>query len=63
MQQPLFLSLIFGAISFFFATPESYAQAHTKGRVVAPFTPRLKPGDYTWHPEHGIKNAIVTVHH
>jgi hypothetical protein len=25
--------------------------AFTKGRVVAPFTPELKPGDYVWHPE------------
>jgi hypothetical protein len=27
------------------------AQAHTKGRQVAPLTRAVKPGDYTWHPE------------
>ena len=29
----------------------SYAQAHTKGREVAPLARALKPGDYVWHPE------------
>src|SRR6516162_6882780 len=29
----------------------TYAQAHTKGRELAPLTPALKPGDYVWHPE------------
>jgi len=62
MQQSLVLSAsIFVAISFPFATPESYAQAHTKGRVVAPFTPSLKPGDYTWHPEISPAGPVVVL--
>jgi hypothetical protein len=52
MQKFLFLSLcIFGASGFLFVTPQSHAQAHTKGRLVAPLTSNLKPGDFTWHPE------------
>jgi hypothetical protein len=62
MQQLLFLSAsIFGAISFLFATSESYAQAHTKGRIVAPFTRNLKPGDYTWHAELSPAGPVVVL--
>jgi hypothetical protein len=42
---------IAASLSLPFSTPESYAQAHTKGRAVAPLTQTLKPGDYAWHPE------------
>ena len=62
MHQSLLLSAsIFGAISFLFVMPESYAQAHTKGRVVAPFTPSLKAGDYTWHPELSPAGPVVVL--
>lgn len=45
------MTIVAAAISFIFAAPESSAQAHTKGRPVAPLSPTLKPGDYSWHPE------------
>jgi hypothetical protein len=37
----------------------TYAQAHTKGREVAPLTPALKPGDYVWHPEVAPAGPVV----
>ena len=37
----------------------SCAQAHTKGREVAPLTPALKPGDYAWHPEVAPAGPVV----
>jgi L,D-transpeptidase catalytic domain len=40
-------------------TSTSYAQAHTKGREVAPRTPALKPGDYVWHPEVSPAGPVV----
>jgi L,D-transpeptidase-like protein len=62
MQKSLFLSLtILGAFSFLFAAPQSYAQAHTKGRQVAPLTSNLKPGDYTWHPELSPTGPVVVL--
>jgi len=61
MQKSLFLSVtILGAFSFLFTAPHgSYAQAHTKGRQVAPFTAALKPGDYAWHPELSPSGPVV----
>ena len=62
MQKSLFLSAtILGAFSLLFVTPHSYGQAHTKGRQVAPFTPNLKPGDYTWHPELSPTGPVVVL--
>ena len=40
-------------------TSTSYAQAHTKGRKVAPLTSALKPGDYVWHPELAPAGPVV----
>lgn len=40
---------------------ESPAQAHTKGRRVAPFTESLKAGDYSWHPELSQTGPVVIV--
>ena len=53
MQRHYFLSttILAAAISFLFGAEECYAQAHTRGTPVVPFTPALKPGDYAWHPE------------
>jgi hypothetical protein len=42
-------------------TSTSYAQAHTKGRKVAPLTPTLKPGDYVWHPELAPAGPVVVL--
>src|ERR1700751_2846555 len=62
MQKSLLLSVpILGAFSLLFITPQSYAQAHTKGRQVAPFTSTLKPGDYTWHPELSPSGPVVVL--
>jgi len=62
MQKFLLLSAsVFSAIGFLFVTPRSYAQAHTKGRPVAPFTPSLKPGDYSWHPELSPTGPVVVL--
>lgn len=33
----------------------------TKGREVVPFTPSLKPGDYTWHPEISPSGPVVII--
>jgi L,D-transpeptidase catalytic domain len=40
-------------------TSTSYAQAHTKGREVAPFTRVLKPGDYVWYPKVAPAGPVV----
>ncbi len=62
MRHPPFLAAtIFAAVSFLFVTPESRAQAHTKGTPVAPFTPTLKPGDYVWHPELSPAGPVVVL--
>ena len=42
-------------------TSTSYAQAHTKGRKVAPLTSALKPGDYVWHPELAPAGPVVVL--
>jgi hypothetical protein len=44
-----------------FTTPESRAQAHTKGRSVAPTSLTLKPGDYAWHPEVSPAGPVVVL--
>ena len=62
MRHPSFLAAtIFAAISFLFVTTKSYAQAHTKGRAVAPFNATLKPGDYAWHPELSPTGPVVVL--
>lgn len=62
MKKSLLLGAAIGAIGALFVTPQaSYAQAHTKGRQVAPFTPGLKPGDYTWHPELSPTGPVVVL--
>jgi L,D-transpeptidase catalytic domain len=38
---------------------ELLAQAHTKGRQVAPFTESVKAGDYSWHPELSATGPVV----
>jgi len=48
-------------LCFLFVTADSYAQAHTKGTPVAPFTPTLKPGDYVWHPEVSPAGPVVVL--
>jgi hypothetical protein len=52
---------IFIALGFVIRTSESYAQAHTKGRQVAPFSSTLKPGDYVWHPELSPSGPVVVL--
>jgi hypothetical protein len=48
MRFPEFVTIaITVALAPLSITSISYAQAHTKGRELAP----LKPGDYVWHPE------------
>ncbi len=34
---------------------------HTKGREVEPFTRKLKPGDYVWHPEVSPAGPVVVL--
>jgi hypothetical protein len=48
-------------LSLFFVAPEAYAQAHTKGRQVEPFTAAVKPGDYAWHPEVSPSGPMVVL--
>jgi hypothetical protein len=37
------------------------AAGHSKGRAVAPFTRKLKPGDYLWHPEISPTGPVVII--
>jgi hypothetical protein len=53
--------LIFGGLGLLLAAQRCYAQAHTKGRAVAPFTANLKAGDYTWHPELSPNGPVVVL--
>src|SRR3984893_3639956 len=62
MHRPSFIvttSLV--ALGFLLITPESHAQAHTKGTPVAPFNATLKPGDYSWHPELSPVGPVVVL--
>ena len=43
------------------APAEALAQAHTKGRQVAPFTESLNAGDYSWHPELSKTGPVVVL--
>ncbi|HXM27817.1 MAG TPA: hypothetical protein VN957_17465 [Chthoniobacterales bacterium] len=63
MQRPSFLAAtVLAALSLEFLTPaESYAQAHTKGTPVVPFTATLKPGNYVWHPEVSPAGPVVVL--
>ena len=62
MQRYQFAALtVVVTLCFLFVTPESHAQAHTKGRPVAPLTPTLKPGDYVWHPEVSPAGPVVVL--
>jgi hypothetical protein len=60
-HSPLITTILAAAISFLFGAEECYAQAHTKGAPVAPFTPTLKPGDYAWHPEVSPAGPVVVL--
>jgi hypothetical protein len=60
-RPPFIIAIIVVTLRFLFVTPESQAQAHTKGNPVAPFTPTLKPGDYIWHPEVSPAGPVVVL--
>jgi hypothetical protein len=60
-RPPFTITTIVVTLGFLFVTPESRAQAHTKGTPVAPFTPTLKPGDYVWHPELSPAGPVVVL--
>jgi L,D-transpeptidase catalytic domain len=49
------------SVCFFLFTAPSYGQAHTKGREVSPLTPKLKPGDYVWHPKVSPNGPLVVL--
>src|SRR6202011_5674297 len=62
MRRPGFVAIVLVvSLCFLFATPQSQAQAHTKGRVVAPLTETLKAGDYAWHPELSPAGPVVVL--
>jgi hypothetical protein len=60
-RPPFIITTILVALGLVFVTPESHAQAHTKGTPVQPFTPTLKPGDYAWHPEVSPAGPVVVL--
>src|ERR1700737_1962000 len=60
-RPPFIITTIVVTLGFLFVTPESRAQAHTKGTPVAPFTPTLTPGDYAWHPEVSPAGPVVVL--
>jgi L,D-transpeptidase catalytic domain len=49
------------SVCFFLFTAPSYGQTHTKGREVSPLTPKLKPGDYVWHPKVSPNGPLVVL--
>ena len=60
MRQLRFITAtILAAAECLFFVSQSHAQAHTKGRPVAPLTSALKPGDYSWHPELSPAGPVV----
>jgi len=61
MRFPQFVTTIAVTLATLSITSTSYAQAHTKGREVAPLTPKLKPGDYVWHPEVAPAGPVVVL--
>jgi hypothetical protein len=49
------------ALAVALAVAPAALPAFTKGRVVAPFTPAFKPGDYIWHPEVSPAGPVVII--
>jgi hypothetical protein len=41
------------------ASSSHAASGHTKGRAAKPFTAKLQPGDYIWHPEVSPAGPVV----
>jgi hypothetical protein len=60
-RPPFIITTVLATLGFLFVTPESHAQAHTKGTPLAPFTPSFKPGDYAWHPELSPAGPVVVL--
>src|SRR6266550_5482685 len=52
--------LAFALVLFVAIAPNTPA-AFTKGRVVAPFPPQFKPGDYIWHQEVSPAGPVVII--
>jgi hypothetical protein len=62
MHRPQFVAITIAVtLASLSVTSATYAQAHTKGRQVAPLTPALKPGDYVWHPEVAPAGPVVVL--
>jgi hypothetical protein len=60
----IIIALIVSALDLSPIAPASYAAGqagHTKGRLVAPFTGELKPGDYEWHPEISPTGPVIVL--
>lgn len=60
-RPPFIIATVLVTSGVLLVTPESHAQAHTKGTPVAPFTATLKPGDYSWHPELSPAGPVVVL--
>jgi hypothetical protein len=60
MRRPRTIAIAIAvALAALSMTSTGCAQAHTKGRQVAPLTSVLKPGDYVWHPEVSPAGPVV----
>ncbi len=59
MHRSCLLPLLAFVLSPFFVLPQARANAHTKGRPVAPLTSDLRTGDYVWHPEVSPAGPVV----
>ncbi len=59
MHRSILLLLVALVLSPFSLLPQARANAHTKGRLVAPLTSDLRTGDYVWHPEVSPAGPVV----
>ena len=60
----IIIALVIAALDLPPLAPASHAAGqagHTKGRLVNPFTPALKPGDYEWHPEISPVGPVIVL--
>ena len=43
------------------STTSAVVPGHTKGTEVAPFTPKVKPGDFVWKPQVSPAGPVVVI--
>ena len=54
-------TLATAALSVVLTAPWAGGEAMTKGQAIAPFTPKVRPGEYVWRPEISPAGPVVII--